>query len=116
MMDNLRVYELKRGAYVIVDPNSGRVATTWVWFGNLGRNCDTFTKGGENPDDEKCVELIVKNKDDILRKLDGFEDNVESEEGKDFLDEQDEFYDGLEEGREFDWWRQDYVEDEEEEE
>ena len=102
-LDDLPVYEFKRGAYVIVNPESEKVITTWNWLGNLGRNFDTFIKGGENPDDEKCVEVIEKNKDRIIKQVKDYHENAESDEGKEWLDEQDAFYDNLDEGREYDY-------------
>ena len=110
MLDELPVYELKRGAYVVVNPETERVMTTWVWFGNLGRNYDTFMKGGENPDDDKCVEVIEKNKDKILRSLEGFDEIAESDDGQEFLDEQEKFYDSLEEGKTYDYFSGEYLE------
>ena len=109
-LDDYPVYEFRRGAYVIVDPRSERVMPTWAWFGNLGRNYDTFIKGGENPDDDKCIVAIEKGKDKILRQIESFDRNAESENGQDFLDEQEEFYEKLEDGRIFDWYKGDYIE------
>ena len=105
-LDDLPVYEFKRGAYVIVDPEDEKVITTWVWLGNLGKNFDTFTKGGENPDDDRCVEIIEKNKDKIIDRL--MEIDPDDEDEEEWLKEQDEFYESLDEGREYDYLEGDY--------
>ena len=110
MLDGLPVYEVKRGAYLIVNPETERVIATWLWYGTLGRNYDTFMRGGENPDDEKCVEIIEKNMESLLKRLNDVAENAE-DDGKEFLDEQDEFYDSLEEGREFDWMSGEYLDE-----
>ena len=109
-LDDMLVYEVTRGKYIIVDPNSGRWNTEWTWYGQLGRYCDTFTKCSEDKEDERCVEVIQENKDKILEALNRLKD-TDDDIGKEYLKEQDEFYDRLEEGREFDWSDGDYVEE-----
>ena len=103
-IDGLPVYEFDEGQYVIVNPRSKKWMVTWIWFGNLGRNFDTFVKCGECEEDGECVEIIEKNKDEILDRLNDAYENAQSEEGKEFLKEQKEFYDSLEEGRKYDWY------------
>lgn len=108
-LDGLPVYEFKRGAYVIVSPEEDEVIVTWTWYGNLGRNYDTFEKGGENPDDEKCVEAIEHNKDKIIRMLERYDKQAEDEDGQEFLDAQEKFYDSLEEGKKYDYFSGEYI-------
>ncbi len=112
-IDDLPVYEFDEGQYVIVNPESERWMVTWVWYGNLGKNFDTFVKCQECEEDDKCIEIIEKNKEDILDRLNDAFENSRSENGKEFLKEQKEFYDSLEEGREYDWYSG-YLDEEEE--
>ena len=109
-LDDMLVYEVSRGKYVIIDPERERWMADWTWYGQLGRFCDTFTKCSEDEDELKGVEVIEKNKDKILEALNNLPE-ADDEIGKDYLKEQDEFYDSLEDGREFDWSDGDYVED-----
>lgn len=100
--DNL-VYEVDRGQYIVVNPDSDRWTVEWLWYGQLGKWCDRFTKCGEDENDEKCLEIIENNKDEIRKQLNRAYESVDSDVGKEFLDEQDEFYDWLDENREYDW-------------
>ena len=103
-LDDMPVYEFDRGQYVIVNPETERWMVTWTWFGNFGRNFDTFEKCSGGDEDEKCISIIERNKEDILEQLNEVADNTKSEIGESYLKEQDEFYDALEEGREYDYY------------
>ena len=103
-MDDKPVYEFDRGQYVIVDPETERWMVTWAWFGNFGRNFDMFEKCTECEEDEKCISVIDKNKEDILKQLNAVADNIDSDIGKELLKEQEEFYEALEDGREYDYY------------
>ena len=100
-LDDMLVYEVERGKYIIVDPETGRWTVEWTWFGQLGRTCDTFTKLSEDADDEKGLEVIETNKSAILERLNDLEKS-DDDIGQEYLKEQDEFYDSLEENREYD--------------
>ncbi len=101
-MDDYLVFEVERGKYIVVEPDSGRWSVEWTWYGQLGKWCEDFTKCNHDEDEGKCLEVIEKNKDEILERLNDLERDDEISE--EFLSEQDEFYDQLEEGREYDWF------------
>lgn len=85
--------------------------TTWVWYGMLGRNFDTFLKEASNEDNEKCVEIIEKNKNKILKAVKEYSSDGENDSVKELLDVQDEFYDWVEEGRTYDYYNGKYIDE-----
>lgn len=103
-LDEAPVFEVDRGQYVVVNPETGRWMVTWTWYGNLGRNFDTFMKCSSCDEEDACLEIIEKDKEDILKQLNAVADNLGEEEDNEILDEQDEFYDSLDENREYDWF------------
>ena len=103
-MDDKPVYEFDEGQYVIVDPESERWMVTWSWYGNLGRTFDTFEKCSECEEDEKCLSIISDNKEQILDQLNDAYENAQDDIGKKLLKAQEDFYNFLEENREYDWF------------
>ena len=101
LFNGLPLYEIVRGAYVIVDPEEKKILLSGNWFGHLDRYGETFTKGGENKDDDKCIEIMRKNKDEILGLARAANERVEENEADGLFDGQDEFYNWLEERREY---------------
>jgi len=103
-LDGVPVFEVDRGQYVIVNPEAERWMVTWTWYGNLGRNFDTFEKAESCDEEDACMEIIEKNKEDILKQLNAVADNLGGEEEDELLSEQDEFYDSLDSNREYSWF------------
>lgn len=97
------VFEVDEGQYVIVNPKNGRWNTTWAWSGLLGRNYDSFTKCSGCEEEDKCLEIIRKNRDLVLDRLEIVSENAKSPDGKRVLEKQKEFYDSLEEGKKYIW-------------
>ncbi len=103
-LDSSLVYEMDRGQYVIVDPDTKRYIVTWTWFGLLGRNYDTFTKCDTADEDDECLAIIEENLESIARKLSDVFGNVDTEDGQEWLKDQDEFYNALEDGQVYNWF------------
>lgn len=101
LFNGMPLYEIVKGTYVMVNVENESVLFSRYWLGHLDRYGDTFTKGGENPNDEKCIEIIEKNKDSILKAVEAFSDGLDTEEAEAEFKEQDNFYNSLEEGREY---------------
>ena len=101
LFNGLPLYEIVKGTYVIINVEHENVMFSRYWLGHLSRYGETFTRGGENPDDEKCIEIIEKNKDRILEAAEDFSKGLDSDEMKAEFKQQDDFYNWLEEGREY---------------
>ena len=104
LLDGTPVFEFKRGKYVAVIPDSERWMVMWCWFGHLGRNCDTFTKCTQYEHLDKSIEIIEKNKEIIEEELNDVCMNSDTEFCAKVLDEQDTFYNWLEENRTYNWF------------
>ena len=112
IMDDYLVYEVDRGQYIIVDPETKRWTAEWTWYGQLGRWCDRFTKCSVADGEGKALEVIADNAEDILERLNKFAEDEDDDFRNTFLNEQEEFYNELEDGREYDWSDGEYVEEE----
>lgn len=108
LFNGMPLYEIVKGTYVMVNVEDERILFSSYWLGHLDRYGVTFTRGGENPDDEKCIEIIEKNKDRILKAVEEFSNGLDSEEMDAEFKQQDDFYNWLEEGREYDCYRGKY--------
>ena len=98
-MDGLPVFEFERGKYVAVNLKDEKCFTMWSWFSNMGRWADTFEKCEDCPDELECLNLIEQDKEDIVKNFNKYEDDVNSEDGKEILEEQERFYDWLDDDR-----------------
>ncbi len=104
LLDDAPVFEFERGKYVTVNPDSEQWMVMWCWFAYLGRNCDTFTKCTKCEHLNKSIAIIEKNKEKIKEELDAVCMDTESKFRAEFLDEQDNFYNWLENDRTYDWF------------
>ena len=114
LMDGLPVFEIDRGKYVAVDVRKGKCYTMWNWYMQLGKWSDSFEKRSDIPNEEECLNLIEADKEDIVKNFGRYEKMAESEEGKQALEEQEDFYEWLTDDREYNWF--DGYTDEEEDE
>lgn len=103
-LDSSLVYEMDRGQYVIVDPDTKHYVVTWTWLGLLGRNFDMFMKCDTADEDDECLAIIEENLESIARKLSDVFGNVDTEDGQEWLKDQDEFYNALEDGQVYNWF------------
>lgn len=112
-IENSLVYEVARGQYIIVsyDEESGRerYEVTNVWSNPLGRFAWEFTKCSSAPGmEDKCLEIIRKNKSQIAEKLKALSEAAERDEelarmNEETLTELDEKLASMEEGEVWDW-------------
>lgn len=103
-MDDFFVYEVDDGQYIVVDPEEKRWTVTWSWYAQLGRACDRFTKLENSEEDEKCLDVIEDNLPEMLDALNAIADDGGDDIREQFLKEQTEFYDELDDNREYDWY------------
>ena len=103
-LDGMPVFEINRGNYIAVDAAERKYYTMWCWFANLGKWNDSFEKCSFCDDEELCLDIIEENIKDITEKMNGYQKNIDSEDGQKFLEEQDNFYQWLESNREYNWF------------
>lgn len=84
------VFEVERGMYIIVFPGDkeraeGRCEVTPCWTNPLGRFAWYCSKCSSDPKEDKCIEIIEKNKDRIFENLkeleEAYKNNPELREG-----------------------------------
>lgn len=112
-IDGLPLFEFEEGMYVAVDSENRKVYPMWCWFASLGKWNDEFMKCGSCEDEQECLDVIQENKSIIKDAFNSYVDDLESEDAKEFLEEQEKFYNWLESDRVYNWF--DGYEDEESE-
>lgn len=103
-LDDALVYEVDRGQYIVVDPETKRWTVTWSWYAQLGRACDSFTKLEHSEEDDECLDVIEDNLPEMLDALNALDDEGKSKIRGEYMEEQDDFYEGLDENREYNWY------------
>lgn len=103
-MDGLPLFEVDRGKYIAVNLKKGKCHTMWSWYANMGKWADDFEKCSDIPDELECLNLIEQDKEDIVEVFSKYEKDINSEDGQQMLDDQEEFYNWLDEDREYNWF------------
>lgn len=103
-LDESPVFEVEEGKYIAVSPERETCMPMWSWYAVLGKWAETFEKCSESPDELRCLDLIEQNKEQLAEALNSYADEVASEGGKVMLEEQKEFYDWLEDNREYNYF------------
>lgn len=103
-LDESPLFEVEEGKYISVSPSQEKCMTMWCWYAVLGKWAETFEKCSEDPEELHCLDLIEKNKEEIAENLKGYEDEAASEDGRKMLEAQREFYEWLDEGREYSYF------------
>ena len=111
-VNGMPLFELEEGKYIVVDIENERHLEMWTWYGRLGREFNTFEKCNAADDEDKAIEIIRNDLNTIVKNLNEKFENTAGDVGKLFLEEQQKFYDGLETGREFDWYNGKYSDEE----
>lgn len=102
-LSGMPLFELELGKYIAVDVDDRKAFPMWSWYANLGRWYDTFEKCSYCEEENECLEIISENKEEIVSSLNEMADEIETEDGKQYLEEQEDFYNWLESNRVYDW-------------
>ena len=102
-LSGMPVFEFAAGQYIAVDVKNRDAIPMWCWFANLGRWYDTFEKCSYCEEENECLDIISENKEKIANELNDLADEIETEDGKQYLEEQEEFYNWLESNRVYNW-------------
>lgn len=102
-MDGVPVFEIEEGKYVTVNPDTESCKVLWSWYAVLGRWCDTFEKCTECEEEEACLHLIERNKEELAEHLNSIGKQSEADDFRKWMDAQRDFYDWLEPNREYDY-------------
>ena len=112
-IDDLPLFEVEDGKYIAVNPVKETCTPMWSWYAVLGKWADTFVKCTDDEEEVHCLKVIEQYKEAVVEKLNSYEEQIESDDGKEMLEAQREFYEWLDEGREYNYF--DGYTDEEEE-
>ena len=103
-LDDLPLFEIAEGKYITVNPENDTFTPMWSWYATLGRWSDNFVKCEDDPEEMHCLDVIEQHREDIVRILNSYDDEIASEDGKAMLEEQRNFYEWLEEDREYNYF------------
>ena len=103
-INGMPVFEIDNKGYVAVNVRKKTVMPMWSWYANLGKWYDTFEKCSSCEEENDALSVIEDNIEEIVSRLNACQEEAESESGQVFLEEQEEFYQWLETGREYDWF------------
>ena len=107
-VDEALVFEVGEGLYVTVyyeeDENGNeirsRVMDDTHWTNPLGRFAWSYTKCSSDPKEDKCIEVIEKNMDRVLKKLNRVQEIYDEhpEAKEEAIEISNEFLDGMQDG------------------
>ena len=103
-LDDLPVFEVEEGKYISVNPKNETCRTMWCWYAVLGKWADTFVKCTEDAEEVHCLHVIEQYKEEVAESLNSYEDAIKSEDGREMLEAQRDFYEWLDEDREYDYF------------
>lgn len=103
-LDDMPLFEVEKGRYIVIDVNRGRYQTMWTWYGYLGKFFDEFEKCTECPEERDCLKIIELHLSDIVNEFNRRELDFEDEETAAYFNDQEKFYDWIEPNRKFDYY------------